>query len=78
MKSKGEQIIIEELSHQGLRAERFSKQEMKVGKTPDFRVYQGEEFVFYCKVISNIKSEFRSLLEDSAPRDGENVRCLPY
>src|SRR4030095_1382187 len=50
MKSKGEQVIIEELSRQGLRVERFSKQELRAGQTPDFRVYRGDEFAFYCEV----------------------------
>jgi hypothetical protein len=50
MKSRGEQIIIEELSRRGLRAERFSKEEMKTGQTPDFRTYRGDEFAFYCEV----------------------------
>jgi len=50
MKSTGEQVITEELNRQGLRVERFSKQELRAGQTPDFRVYRGDEFAFYCEV----------------------------
>lgn len=35
-----------------LRPERFSKEELKSGKTPDFRVYEENEFQFYCEVKS--------------------------
>lgn len=31
------------------RAERFSKSEMRQGKTPDFRVFKGADFVLYCE-----------------------------
>jgi len=30
-----------------LRCERFTKQEMRVGKTPDFKVYGREKFALY-------------------------------
>lgn len=32
--------------------ERFSKMEMRAGKTPDFRVSRNDEFQFYCEVKS--------------------------
>ncbi len=43
----GEQFAVEFLARHGLRAERFSKAEMKQSKTPDFRVFKGSEFVLY-------------------------------
>jgi hypothetical protein len=43
----GEQFALEFLERRGLHAERFSKAEMRRGKTPDFRVFKGSEFVFY-------------------------------
>jgi hypothetical protein len=45
----GEEFAIEWLAWRGLRAERFSKMEMRQGKTPDFRVFKGVEFVLYCE-----------------------------
>ena len=33
--------------------ERFSKVEMRAGKTPDFRVSRNDEFQFYCEVKSS-------------------------
>jgi hypothetical protein len=43
----GEQFAIEFLARHGLRAERFSKAEVRQGKTPDFRVLKGTDFFFY-------------------------------
>jgi hypothetical protein len=48
-KNLGEEFAIEWLTRRGLRAERFTKLEMRQGKTPDFRVFKGTEFVFYCE-----------------------------
>jgi hypothetical protein len=48
-KNLGEEFAIEFLARHGLRAERFSKAEMRQGKTPDFRVFKAVEFVFYCE-----------------------------
>jgi hypothetical protein len=33
----------------GLRVERFSKDEMQRGKTPDFRAFKADELVLYCE-----------------------------
>jgi hypothetical protein len=33
----------------GLRAERFTKEELRRGKTPDFRVFDSGNLVFYCE-----------------------------
>jgi len=43
------QFAQEYLRGHGLRAERFSKEEMREGKTPDFRVFKRTEFVAYCE-----------------------------
>ena len=43
----GEQVAIAFFAKHGLRCERFSEPEMRQGKTPDFRVFKGEEFVLY-------------------------------
>jgi hypothetical protein len=45
-----ERSVCEALEARGLRCERFSKAEIRAGKTPDRRVYQGEEFAFYLEV----------------------------
>ena len=42
----------------GFTCERFSKQEMRKGKTPDFRIYQNGEFRFYCEVKSISKDQW--------------------
>jgi hypothetical protein len=48
-KNLGEEFAIEWLARHGLRAVRFSKAETRQGKTPDFRVFKGTEFVLYCE-----------------------------
>ena len=55
------------LISQGFRVERFSKAETRVGKTPDFRVYQGDAFRFYCEVKSVDSDRWLDRLLDSAP-----------
>jgi hypothetical protein len=45
----GEQFAVEYLARHGLRAERFTKAEMRQGKTPDFRLFKESEFVLYCE-----------------------------
>lgn len=36
------------LEHRGFTVERFSKAEMRSGKTPDFRVLRNGRFLFFC------------------------------
>lgn len=45
-----EDHVSEFLKNYSLRTERFSKQEMKSGKTPDFRVFSADELQLYCEV----------------------------
>lgn len=43
------------LETRGLRTERFSKEETRKGKTPDFRVFEKTALSFYCEVKSSPK-----------------------
>jgi hypothetical protein len=45
----GEQRAIEFLEQHGLTCVRYSKAELRAGKTPDFKVYRGEEFILYAE-----------------------------
>ena len=47
-----ETLVIKLLAEKGLRAERFSKTEIRQGKTPDFRVFKDEALRFFCEVKS--------------------------
>lgn len=47
---KEEQIIEDYLKSIGLYCIRFSKAEMRQGKTPDYRVYKNNELKFFCEV----------------------------
>jgi hypothetical protein len=44
-----EQAAERYLQTHSLRAERFSKEEIRRGKTPDFRVFKAEDLAFYCE-----------------------------
>ena len=48
--NNSEELVANELSKQGLACQRFSKSEIKNGKTPDFRVFKDNQFGFYCEV----------------------------
>lgn len=43
----GEQVAVDFFVKHKLRCERFAEQEMRLGKTPDFRVFKESEFVLY-------------------------------
>jgi hypothetical protein len=43
-------LVVAYLTAQGLLAERFSKEEMRAGMTPDFRVRKDRAIVAYCEV----------------------------
>lgn len=45
----GERFAEEYWRRHGLKAERFSKEELRKGKTPDFRVFKSGELVSYCE-----------------------------
>ncbi len=47
----GNEIIVDKLLRsKGLRGERFSKDDMRKSRTPDFRVFEGDILKFYCEV----------------------------
>lgn len=48
--SDSESLVIGKLTTYGLRCKRFTKEERRRQKTPDFRVYLNEDFAFYCEV----------------------------
>ena len=50
MVEPSEQLVSDALAKKDLRAEGFTKPEMRNRKTPDFRVWHGREFAFYCEV----------------------------
>ena len=45
-----EQIAKNFLSGYGLRVEKFSKKQLGIGKTPDFKVYKNDDHIFYCEI----------------------------
>ena len=47
--NRGEQVALEFFAKHGMRAERFTKAQMQQSKTPDFRVYDSDDFVLYCE-----------------------------
>jgi hypothetical protein len=49
MTDAAEQFAVDYLKQHSLRTERFSKQEMRLGKTPDFRVFSDSSLVAYCE-----------------------------
>lgn len=56
------------LENRGFTAERFSKAEMRTGKTPDFRVFRDGEFLFYCEVKSSPEDRWLAeQLNNAAP-----------
>lgn len=59
----------------GLRVERYSKEEQRKGKTPDFKVFREGEFAFYSEVKEAQKDKWlENQLDDAAP--GEIVGGL--
>lgn len=55
------------LNKKGLIAEPFTKSEMRVGKTPDFRVFSNGEFQFFCEVKSSSEDEWLDNIAQKAP-----------
>jgi len=49
LKNLGEQFAEAFCARHGLRTKRFSKEELRQGKTPDFRVFKSSELVLYCE-----------------------------
>lgn len=61
-----EDLVVKLLADKGLRAERFSISEKRRGKTPDFRVFQGEALKFFCEVKSVEKDTWLDKQLDAA------------
>jgi len=57
-KLDGERRVQEYFSRVGLRVERFTKNEMRQGRTPDFRLFTGDELAFYCEVKTAPEDEW--------------------
>ena len=47
--NSGEEFAVAFLARHGLRVMRFSKAERRKSKTPDFRVFKGDQFILYCE-----------------------------
>lgn len=55
------------IEERGLSCKRFSKEETRAGKTPDFRVFQDGEFGFFCEVKSSPKDRWLDKQLENAP-----------
>ncbi|MBN8734316.1 MAG: hypothetical protein J0L64_27525 [Acidobacteria bacterium] len=66
-KLDGESRVQAYLAAFGLRGERFTKAEMRQGKTPDFRVYSGDDLAFYCEVKTAQEDEWLDKQLAAAP-----------
>ena len=53
-----EEFIASKLEKRGIICRPFSKKEKKGSKTPDFRVYRENQFVFYCEVKTSEEDTF--------------------
>jgi hypothetical protein len=60
-------LVAEFLSSRKFQCIRFSVDEIGRGPTPDFRVYQGAEFCFFCEVKSIDKDKWLDDQLDSVP-----------
>jgi len=65
--NKDEKLICEFLTSYRLEAKIFSKAETRKGKTPDFRVFHGEIFQFFCEVKSIDQDLWLDKQLDAAP-----------
>ena len=64
---QGEEIVVQLLKRYGLQAKRFDKQEVGHGKTPDFRVFKEEQFVFFCEVKNPEEDKWLDKQLEEAP-----------
>lgn len=69
---RDKKLVADFLESKGLRAEKFSKEEMTDSKTSDFRVFNGQDFAFYCEVKSMSRDEWLNKQLDAA-KPGEIV-----
>jgi hypothetical protein len=66
-KLDGESRVRDFLFANGLRVERFTKSELRQGRTPDFRVFAGDELAFYCEVKTAQEDEWLDKQLAAAP-----------
>ena len=66
-KLDGESRVQAYLASFGLRVERFTKAEMRQGRTPDFHVFSGDELAFYCEVKTAQEDEWLDKQLAAAP-----------
>ncbi len=66
-KLDGETRVQEYLTGAGLRVEQFTKADMRQGRTPDFRVFAGDELAFYCEVKTSQEDEWLDKQLAAAP-----------
>jgi len=76
---QSERKIAETLSKYGLAVRTFSKSERTQSKTPDFKVFSGDELAFYCEVKAIARDEWlgRQLDEASPGTLVGGLRCDP-
>lgn len=66
-KLDGESRVRDFLIANGLRVERFTKAELRQGRTPDFKVFAGGELAFYCEVKTAQEDEWLDKQLAAAP-----------
>lgn len=64
---RGERVALDFLIKHGLRGERFTKEEMRKGKTPDFRVFRDGKFVLFCEAKHVQHDDWLDKQLDEAP-----------
>ncbi|PYP82155.1 MAG: hypothetical protein DMG65_26980 [Candidatus Angelobacter sp. Gp1-AA117] len=64
---RGEGVALDFLIRRELRGERFSKDEMRKGKTPDFRAFKNDQFVLFCEAKHVQYDDWLDKLMDEAP-----------
>ena len=80
MDSKADEKVVEGLLRgHGLKPQRFAKEERQGRRTPDFRVYKGDNLAFYCEVKTVSSDEWlgRQLAEVSPGFLAGGVRSDP-
>jgi hypothetical protein len=58
--NEAEDLVVTHLERCGFRCEPFTKVEMRAGKTPDRRVYRGDELAFLLEVKEVVEDDFHN------------------
>lgn len=67
-KFAGESRVSRYLNYLGLKTDRYSKMERRASRTPDFKVFSGDNLAFYCEVkTSQEDTLLNDLLENAEP-----------